>query len=83
MVPFQRFAVAMASVTFSVKKASLIKFDETKLPHYNHLRFRFCTGLLDAIAPIVCVDFYRYSGNFASSTVERVGTITLSQSKVD
>jgi hypothetical protein len=81
LVPFQRLAVAFQPVTFSVQKTYRIKLSKTKLFHYNHLHLLLCTASETAIAPKVCVDFYERSVNFASSTVERVGTIILSQSK--
>jgi hypothetical protein len=75
LVPFQRFAVASLPVKDSVQNLYELKYKETKYVPDNHLRFCFFTAWKEAIAPIVCVDFSHYSGNFASSTVERVGTI--------
>jgi len=65
LIPFQTFAVFDRAVQFCVQKRLATPDAVDKFLPYIHLHIAFCTAGRGTVAPIVCVDFSRYSGNLA------------------
>ena len=65
LIPFHHFAVFFFPVQVTVQNADRFQLAVYNFFHSSHLRFRLCTARTTLTAPIVCVDFSSYSGNFA------------------
>jgi hypothetical protein len=61
LVPFQRFASSHRAVQCRVQKRDELISAVDKYRFSNALHFWLCTGLREAIAPIVCVDVFYFS----------------------
>src|ERR1035441_2225065 len=59
--PFICFAVRPSLVQSYVQNTAKLISSGDKFSPCNHLHFSLCTGLPQAIAPIVCVDVFQFS----------------------
>ena len=83
LIPFHHFAVYFALVQASVKNPGELAVAVHNFLYSSHLHSRLCTASPTLTAPIVCVDFSRYSGNFACVDGRKGWHNKMSRSKVD
>src|SRR3954451_3475743 len=83
LILFHHLAFTDNVVQFAVQKTDQFNTLVHNFPHCSDLRFRLCTAPGLATAPLVCVDFSSYSGNFAHVDGRKGWHNKMSQPEVD